>query len=306
MPLRVSLAWCLVLSAALTAQEPIRVPFHCTEEDIRALGLTCPVRQPCPVYLELAALGSSASRIFLTGNLHTESATLFSILLASQDDGKTWEEPHPRIRSAGLDQIQFFDLESGWIGGQQLGAVPRDPFLLLTRDGGKLWRAAPVYEESRAGAIEYFRFDSTTHGLLWIDRTQSGETENRYELLESQTGGESWMLREASDRPIAGKPRATPPGAGFRLRPDAASKSYRVESQAGERWQPLASFLVRVGECKEPEAILEPEPPTMETAPTPCRSGSPSGECTGSPEPSPRPSGTAGPARPSKPEWDRR
>jgi hypothetical protein len=288
-------SWCLLLHA----QEPVRVPFQCTEEDIRALGLTCPARQPCPVYLELAALGSSAGRIFLAGNLHTESATLFSILLASQDDGKTWQEPHPRIRAAGLDQIQVFELESGWIGGQQLGAVPRDPFLLVTRDGGKLWRAAPVYEESRAGAIEYLRFDSKTHGWLWIDRTQSGEAESRYELLESQTGGESWMLREVSDRPIAGQPRGAPSGAGFRLRADAATKSHRVEKQAGERWQLLASFPVRVGECKEPEAMLEPEP-------TPCRSGSPSGECTGSPEPAPPASGTAGPARPGKPEWDRR
>jgi hypothetical protein len=288
-------AWCLLLNA----QEPVRVAFQCSEEDIRAFGLTCPARQSCPVYLELAALGSAAGRIFLAGNLHTESATLFSILLASQDDGQTWQEPHPRIRSAGLDQIQFFDLENGWIAGQQLGAVPRDPFLLVTRDGGKLWRAVPVYEESRAGAIDTFRFDSKTHGLLWIDRTQSGEAESRYELLESQTGGESWMLREASDRPIAGKPRAAPPGAGFRLRADAATKSYRVEKQAGERWQPLASFPVRMGECKEPEATSDPEP-------TPCRSGSPSGECTSSPAPVPPPSGTAAPAQPGEPALDRR
>lgn len=286
-------SWCLVLNA----QEPVRVAFQCTDEDIRTFGLTCPPRQPCPVYLELAGLGSAAGRIFLSGNLHTESATLSSILLSSQDDGKTWQEPHPRIRSAGLDQIQFFDLENGWISGQQLGSVPRDPFLLVTRDGGKLWRAVPVYEESRAGTIEAFRFDSKTHGLMWIDRTLSGESESRYELLESQTGGESWMLREVSDRPIAGKPRGAPPGAGFRLRTDAATKSYRVERQVGERWQPLASFLVRVGECKEAEVNLEP---------TPCRSGSPSGECTGLPESAPRPSGTTGPARPDKPGWDRR
>jgi hypothetical protein len=76
------------------------------------------------------------------------------------------------------------------------------------------------------------------------------------------------MLREVSGHPIAGKPRSAPSGAGFRLRPDAASKSYRVERQAGERWQPLASLLVRVGECKEPEVILEPEPTATDAAPT--------------------------------------
>jgi hypothetical protein len=249
----------LLLAAALEAQKlentgaPMRVPFQCSEEEMGAFGLTCPSGHPCPVYLELAAVASSSSRIFITGNLHAESVTLFSILLASEDDGKTWYEPHERIRASGLEQIQFFDLENGWIGGEQLGAVPRDPFLLVTQDGGKLWRVAPVYEESRAGAIDLFHFDSKTHGRLWVDRTMAGEPERRYELLESQTGGESWMLRAMSGRRIEGQPSEAPAAAGLRLRTEEASQSYRVEKQTGERWQPLASFLVRVGECREPE-----------------------------------------------------
>lgn len=275
MPRRPPVVCCLLLAAALHAQEPaaeaprkientgvpMRVPFQCTVEDIRSFGLTCPTQQPCPIYIELSALDSSAGGVFLAGNLHTESATLSSILLASDDGGKSWYEPYERIRAAGLDQIRFFDLENGWIGGQQLGAVPRDPFLLVTHDGGKTWRARPVFGESRAGAIEYFHFDSKTHGMLWIDREQAGETGDRYELLESMTGGESWSVREVSDRPIALKQRAAPTASGTRLRTDAATRSYRVEKQTGERWHPVASFLVRVGECREPEVVLAPEPP---------------------------------------------
>lgn len=292
-----------MLAAALCAQEPapeappkientgapMRVPFQCSAEDIRSFGLTCPTQQPCPIYLEIASLDSSAGRIFLAGNLHTENATLFSILLASEDGGKSWYEPYERIRAAGLDQIRFFDLENGWIGGQQLGAVPRDPFLLVTHDGGKIWRARPVYGESRAGAIEYLRFDSKTHGLLWIERAQAGETGDRYELLESMTGGESWAVREVSDRPIAPKQRAAPAASGLRLRTDAATRSYRVERQTGERWQSAASFLVRVGECKDPELVLPPEaPPPPEVSPPP-------------PEPAPQPDAPKKPPSPKKP-----
>jgi photosystem II stability/assembly factor-like uncharacterized protein len=254
----------LVLAAALEAQKientgaPMRVPFQCSEEDIGAFGLICPSEHPCPIYLELAAVGSTSSRIFLTGNLHAESVTLFSILLASEDEGKTWYEPHERIRGAGLEQIQFFDLENGWIGGEQLGGVPRDPFLLVTHDGGKLWRKAPVYEESRAGSIDYFHFDSKTHGRLWVDQTMAGDPKRRYELLESQTGGESWVLRTMSGRPIEGRSSAAPASAGFRLRTEEASQSYRLEKQIGEGWQPVASFLVRVGECREAERYSVP------------------------------------------------
>ena len=86
-------------------------------------------------------------------------ATLYSILLASEDGGKTWTEPHPRIRSSGLDQIQFVDFQNGWISGANLQGAPRDPFLLITTDGGKTWRDRPIFEESRVAAIERFWFD---------------------------------------------------------------------------------------------------------------------------------------------------
>ena len=58
---------------------------------------------------------------------------MWSILLASEDNGKTWAEVYDRQRSTGLEQIQFFDFERGWIGGQQLLSLPRDPFLFLCR-----------------------------------------------------------------------------------------------------------------------------------------------------------------------------
>ena len=65
-------------------------------------------------------------------------------------------EPHPRIRSSGLDQIQFVDFQNGWISGANLTGAPRDPFLLITTDGGKTWRERPIFEETRVAAIEGF------------------------------------------------------------------------------------------------------------------------------------------------------
>jgi hypothetical protein len=244
----------------------MRIGFQCTEEDIRTLGLTCPAQHPCPVYVELSGLEPVGNKIFVTGNIHTESATLSSILLATDDTGKTWYEPHERIRGAALDQIQFADFEAGWVGGQHLQPVPRDPFLLLTTDGGKSWRARPIYGENRAGTIERFWFDSRTTGTIWIDRTQAGEATSRYEMYESRTGGESWMVRQISDRPIPDDPkRRRPPNPDWRIRADAASKSYRIEKRVEERWQTVAAFLIPIGECKEPEAALPPEPVAPET-----------------------------------------
>src|SRR5438477_10888462 len=65
--------------------KPMLAPFQCSEEDIRSAGLACSEEDPCQVYLELAALLAAGNRIFAAGNIHAESATLYSILLGSDD-----------------------------------------------------------------------------------------------------------------------------------------------------------------------------------------------------------------------------
>jgi hypothetical protein len=238
---------------------PVRVPVECSQDDLRPLGLTCPAARPCPVYLELVAIESAGSRLFVTGNLHADDATLFSILLTSYDGGVSWSEPSERIRGAGLDLIQFLDPETGWAGGESLGAIPRDPFLLLTRDGGKTWDNYPIFGESRTGTIDFFRFDSKTHGRLWIGRPLSGEAGSRYEAYESHDGGQTWALGQTSDKPFPQSSRPAPAG-DYRLRTDRATGAYRVEHRTPAGWQTAAAFLVRAGECREPEFAPPPEP----------------------------------------------
>ncbi len=243
---------------------PLSVPAACGQDDLRALRLSCPADRPCPVYLELDAIESAGSGLFIAGNLHADDATLFSILLASHDGGSTWSEPYERIRGAGLDQIQFLDFATGWAGGESLSAIPRDPFLLLTRDGGRSWDSHPVFGESRSGTIDAFHFDSKTHGRLWIGRPLAGETESRYETYETQDGGQTWVLCESSGKPFPRSSRSAPAG-DYRLRPDRATGAYRVERRAQAGWQTVAVFLVRAGECREPEFV----PPTEPEAPAP-------------------------------------
>ncbi len=270
----------LTIACALCAQEPapppaasmkytgtpMRVPLECSQDNLRALGLTCPAARPCPVYLELDSIDSAGSGLFVSGNLHAEDATLSSILLASDDAGVTWREPAERVRGAGLDLIQFADAETGWASGESLGAVPRDPFLLLTRDGGKTWENRPVFSESRTGTIDFFHFDSKTHGLLWIGRPFSGETGKHNETYESEDGGQTWVLREASDKPFPKASRPAP-SSDYRLHADRATRAYRVERRALAGWRPVASFLVRAGECREPDLAPPPEPEPAPASP---------------------------------------
>ena len=245
----------LLLAAALlyaqaplqNSGKPMRLAYECEPEVLQAAGLGCNEDNPCQVYLELSGIEAVANKIFLPGNLHTSDTTLSSILLASEDGGSTWTEAHPRMRFSGLDQIQFIDFQNGWISGANLQAAPRDPFFLITTDGGKTWRERPLFEESRVAAIERFWFDSPSHGYLLVDaRLDDG----KHELYETRTGGESWATQQASADPIR-FPYGRSGESGWRLQPDASTHSYDIEKSEGARWRKIASFLVNIAACKE-------------------------------------------------------
>jgi hypothetical protein len=236
----------IVLALQLRAQPPQKIDKICTAGDVEFFGLTCSEDDPCPVFLELAAVETNGLSLFLTGNLHTVSTTLFALLLKSDDSGKTWTEPQTRIRSAALEQIQFADFQHGWIGGVKLEPLAKDPFLMITADGGATWLPAPLFEDTHFGSIQQFWFDSTTQGQLILDASQGPN--KRYELYETKTGGKSWERREAATRETQlaqARPREY---ASWRLRADA--NAYRVERKSGaESWETVASFAIHAGDC---------------------------------------------------------
>lgn len=246
--------------------KPLQVPVTCTEDDIQSLGMSCSADSPCPVYLELSGLEVLAGRMIVAGNLHTGAATLSSIVLASEDGGKTWMESHPRIRRAALDQMQFFDLANGWIAGQVIAALPRDPFFLVTIDGGKTWRERPVFGDPHLGSIEKFHFTSATEGRVLVDRAQSGEG-GRYALLESRTGGDSWGILQITTHAPANLKFDRAPSAAWRLHASEVTRAYQVEKRDGPRWSPVSAFQVQAGTCSPGELQLTapPEPPEPST-----------------------------------------
>ncbi|HYO82966.1 MAG TPA: hypothetical protein VES20_16280, partial [Bryobacteraceae bacterium] len=222
------------LGAALsvTAQTPIRIAGACTQEVIQNLSLPCSVEEPCPLFLEASAVESAGPRLVLTGNLHTGAATVQSVLLISDDEGRTWTEAHPRMAGVVLDQIVFHDFATGWISGHALTGVPRDAFLLLTADGGKTWRRRPISnEQGRTGVVEQFRFTSKNSGRLALDRVRAAEDGLRYEIWETVTGGESWNISQVDSRPL---PFENPPRpASYRITSSSQAKVHRVERNAG-------------------------------------------------------------------------
>jgi hypothetical protein len=238
----------LFIPVMLAAADAVKFEYACSPEDVEAFGLTCSDQDPCPVFLELTSVDTSGLRVFMSGNLHTQTTTLFGILLTSEDGGQTWAEPNGRLHATSLDQIQFADSEHGWVSGVLLEPLPRDPFLLITSDGGKTWRPKPVFDEIHYGSIQQFWFDSPMSGELILEGAKGSA--NAYELYQSSTGGESWNLKTSAKKPLQlGKSRAKD-SAEWRVRTDAQSKTYRVEHRVSERWESVATFPIQAGVCK--------------------------------------------------------
>ena len=247
----------LAVATSLAAQAPTHISSNCTTEMVQELNLPCSASAPCPLFLELGGAATVASRIVVVGNVHTASATVESVLLISDDSGKTWTEPHPRIRGAVLDQVQFFDFETGWITGHLLQPNPKDAFVLVTSDGGRSWRKRNLFSEPRSGAVELFWFDSRSHGMLALDRGRGAEDGMRYELWESMTGGDSWSIRQVNNEPLTLK-QPEPPGSTCRVR---TGKVHVVECRTGDAWSPAAYFAVSAGQCKLEEPPAAPDAP---------------------------------------------
>ncbi len=263
--MRKILALAILVGGLSSAQEAVKVPFACAPEVLEAAGLLCTEQEPCAIFLELTAVAPLGNKLFLAGNLHANSGTLESILLMSDDGGLNWKEPAKRVPSAALDQLQFYDLEHGWAAGEVQYPLPVDPFFLVTTDGGQTWRKRPVSDDGGPGSVLRFAFDSAKHGELVIDAGKSAEG-GRYVRWESETGGESWMVRSATSDLPSQKRGTAAEVPDFRIRA-VGEKSYAIEKRTGEsKWETMASFAIEAASCQ-----LKPKEPAPDTPPPPVK-----------------------------------
>jgi hypothetical protein len=248
----------LIFAVMAGAQTAIKLPFACTDQDIDQFGLTCSQEEPCQVFVELSAADSGAGRLIVVGNVHTKDQTLFGIVLSSEDNGLTWTEAHERIPSGSLDQLRFLDLQTGWISGESVDPLARNPFFLLTTDGGKTWRQKLIFDDTKYGTVAQFRFDSALHGQMVLDASR-GRT-IRQERYETHTGGESWEVVETSNTRLQ-LPGAQGQGTSlsYRVRVDAKTDTFVLEHGEGKAWDTIARFDVRLANCPPPPAPASSE-----------------------------------------------
>jgi len=244
------------------AGEPLSLRLDCDYDTLLQAGLVCNEDVPCDLLLELIATGETKTSIFAIGNVHTQEATVSTILLASHDSGKTWVEAARRIAAASLESIQFADDEHGWIAAQEHDIdSSTNPFFYITQNGGKYWDRRNIWanNEDRSGVIVDYYFETPQHGFVVIERSSSSD--DAFELHETRNGGRSWSPRQISgERPtIRRRLAARAEDAGWRLSEDRRAGAYDVEKRRGNSWEKVASFSSEIGTCLGKEAEMEKE-----------------------------------------------
>ncbi len=235
----------LIFLAPLFAQPSVHVDYTCTAEDVDSFGLTCSEEQPCAVFFEVSAVDSIGSQVLVAGDIHTATTTLYGVLLSTDDNGASWSESIPRLRSTAFEQFQIL-ADHGWLSGQRVDPLPKDPFLMITTDGGKAWRQRPLFEETRFGSIAQFWFSSPGSGELIFDDSV-GKITNQ-ELYSTMTGGEKWEVKQKSTTPLhlkAARPEAT-----WKITAAPGSATYLIEHIVNGQKQTVARFLIHIGDCK--------------------------------------------------------
>ena len=240
---------------------PMRLNFVCQEEELAGAGMSCSDENPCPVYLELEGISSAGKKLLVAGNLHGPSATIYSMLLGTDDGGVTWKEATTsRSIGAAIDQVQLLDSMHGWAAGEVQVPLARDPFFLITTDGGVTWRRKLLTEDGGPGDMQRFWFDSADHGEVIVDGGRSAEG-GRYVLYESHTAGDSWtVVSKTTQVPMLRRAPASE-NTDYRISTDNGSKAYVIEKRDGAKWSKVAAFFIHVANCGSPPPPPPPAPP---------------------------------------------
>ena len=236
------------------AGKPVVVPLDCAYAYFEQAGIVCSNNTPCELFLELAAVEAAGEHIFVVGNVHTVSATIASIMLLSEDAGKTWYEPVNRHAGGVLEHIQFMDKNHGWAVGQQRALNSSfKPLLLSTYNAGKRWQHYPVSRnDDHTGTILDLYFDTEEHGLMIVNRGISAT--DPFELYESMNGGRSWLIRQITNyKPRLRNRPAGLPDSNWRILADLDTTNYRIEQHRENGWSTRSRFATNLGACNTME-----------------------------------------------------
>jgi hypothetical protein len=195
-----------------------------------------------PAELQLKTAGQVGGRIFAGGSFHSKDRVISSVLLATDDGGRSWIEAAPRYRETELGAAQVSDLRVWIAAHRQTGDGPLDPFFLFTFDSGLHWRRIPLRPYSEAGRITSFHFREDGNGFALV--REPGPVRSVAKRFVTADGANSWVLTEAEEPSIPG----TQPN---RIRIQESADEFRIQVRDEKTWTTVSRISWSAGVCPD-------------------------------------------------------
>jgi hypothetical protein len=132
--------------------------------------------------------------VLLFGELRTPAASIRSLLLRSDDGGKSWREVMSPVYGSEVIEVFFHDAHVGWALVAWTTEGPGDLALYRSKDGGKSWRKiSDIPKRHFSGWPISMRFSDGKNGMIKLLYDGSGDPRtDGLVTLNTKNGGRSW------------------------------------------------------------------------------------------------------------------
>jgi hypothetical protein len=145
------------------------------------------------VHLSVSIYGLNKKIVFLLGSLQTPAVTIRSLLLRSEDGGRSWKEVMEPVTGSAVIRLSFLSKQTGWalLGGTSEG--PGQLYLYKTRDSGNSWsKVSRIPKRHFDGWPESFGFVDERNGRMEILYDGNAPTDG-FAVMSTSDGGITWQ-----------------------------------------------------------------------------------------------------------------
>lgn len=144
------------------------------------------------VRLSVSIYGLDKDIAFLLGSLQTPAVSIRSLLLRSEDGGRSWGEVMTPVTGSDVIRLFFLNKQTGWTLLGQTSEGPGPLYLYKTRDSGKSWeKVSRIPKRHYTGWPKGFGFIDERNGRIEMLYEGAAPTDG-FAIMSTSDGGITW------------------------------------------------------------------------------------------------------------------
>jgi len=145
------------------------------------------------VYLSVSIYGFDKNLAFLLGSLKTPAVSIRSLLLRSEDGGRSWMEVMEPVTGSDVIRLFFLSKQTGWALLGETSEGPGQLYIYKTKDSGKSWKkVSRIPKRHYTGWPKGFGFIDERNGRMEMLYDGAAPTDG-FAVMSTSDGGITWQ-----------------------------------------------------------------------------------------------------------------